>query len=122
MIGRLLADADLKRSILTGFLRRNHAISFRRAEEVPLEGLADPLVLAIAATEDRVLVSHDIKTLPSHFRLFIRRRRSPGLILIAQQLAIGTAIEKLLQICGAGEPGDLENRICLLPSLLIYRS
>ena len=122
MIGRLLADADLKRSILTGFLRRNPAISFKRAEEVPLEGLADPLVLAIAATEDRVLVSHDIKTLPSHFRLFIRRRRSPGLILIAQQLAIGTAIEKLLLICGAGEPGYLETRICLLPSLLIYRS
>lgn len=54
MIGRLLADADLKRSILTGLLRRNPAIGFKRAEEVPLEGLTDPVVLAIAAGENRV--------------------------------------------------------------------
>jgi hypothetical protein len=30
------------------------------AEAVPLEGLADPVVLALAAEEGRVLVSHDV--------------------------------------------------------------
>ena len=121
MIIRLLADADLKRAILTGLVRRNPEIDFKRAEEVPLEGLSDPVVLAIAASENRVLVSHDVTTLPGHFRQFVSGRGSPGAILIPQQLAIGAAIENLLLVCDACEPRDLANQIRLIPSLTMYR-
>ena len=85
-----------------------------------MEGLTGPVVLAIAASENRVLVSHDVSTLPGHFRLFVRRRNSPGLILIPQQLTVGLAIESLLLVCDACDAGDLENRICLIPSLAMY--
>lgn len=120
MIGRLLADADLKRAILTGLLRRNPEIDFKRAEEVPLEGPADPIVLGVAAIGNRVLVSHDVSTLAGHFRQFVRGRGSPGVILIPQLLAIGAAIESLLLVCDACDPRDLEKRICLIPSLRMY--
>jgi hypothetical protein len=52
---RLQADADLKHAIVAGTLRRTASVDFRRAEAVPLEGLADPSVLALAAEEGRVL-------------------------------------------------------------------
>jgi hypothetical protein len=122
MIGRLLADADLKRAILTGILRRNPTINFKHAGQVPLEGLPDPIVLAIAANEDRVLVSHDVNTLPGHFSEFVRGRSSPGLVLIPQQLPVGAAIESLLILCEVCGMHELENRICLIPSLLIYQT
>lgn len=78
MIRRFLADADLNGSIISGVVRLNADLDFRRAEQVPLEGLADDVVLAIAAGESRVLVSHDVTTMPGHFPEFTRHRSSPG--------------------------------------------
>jgi hypothetical protein len=68
MIRRLLADADLNGAIVSGVMRRGSDIDFRRTEHVPLEGLPDETVLAIAAADRRVLVSHDVSTMPGHFR------------------------------------------------------
>lgn len=120
MILRLLADADLKSAIVTGVVRRNSTVDFRRAEEVPLEGLEDPRVLAEAARQGRVLVSHDVSTMPNHLHTMVVESTSPGVILIPQQLPVGEAIGLLLLVCETTEPEDIENRICLLPSLVMY--
>jgi hypothetical protein len=72
MIRRLLADADLNGAIVSGVVRRGGDIDFRRAEYVPLEGLQDDAVLAIAAADGRILVSHDVSTMPGHFREYVR--------------------------------------------------
>jgi len=120
MIRRLLADADLNMAIVAGVVRRNTEIDFQRAEEVPLEGLKDPVVLTVAAQQRRVLVSHDVSTMPDHFREFVRENSSPGVIVIPQELSIGKAIENVLLICEACDQWDLENRVCLVPSLVMY--
>lgn len=57
--------------------------------------MGDPLVLALAADLDRVLVSHDEDSMPVHFYRFVASRESPGLILIRQRMATGIAIEEL---------------------------
>ena len=62
------ADNDLERAIVNGVKRRQPAIDFQPAEEAQLEGLSDEDVLALAASEGRVLVSHDrqcLSTLPT---------------------------------------------------------
>jgi Domain of unknown function (DUF5615) len=121
VIPRLLADADLKSAIVSGTIRRNTELDFRRAQDVPLDALDDGRVLELAAEDNRVLISHDVNTMPVHFREFTRDRVSPGLILIPQQLNIGAAIESLLTICEACDGPDLENLIYLLPSMVMYR-
>ena len=123
MIRRLLADADLNLAIVAGVVRRNAEIDFKRAEAVPLEGLEDLAVLAIAAQGQRVLVSHDVSTMPGHLREFVGERSSPGVpgvIVIPQELSIGRAIEDVLLICEVCDSQDLENRVCLVPSLVMY--
>ena len=120
MIRRLLADSDLNLAIVAGVVRRNPEIDFKRAQEVPLEGLKDSTVLKMAAQEHRVLVSHDVSTMPGHLRDFARDRTSPGVVVIPQQLSVGKAIEDLLLIREACDPRDLENRVCLIPSLVMY--
>ena len=118
---RFQADADLRHAIIAGALRRTATLDFRRAEAVPLEGLEDPVVLANAAKDGRVLVSHDVNTMERHFRDFTSRQTSPGLILIPQKrVSIAQAIEGLVLVWEALEAADLENRICLIPSLVIY--
>jgi hypothetical protein len=120
MILRLLADADLNGAIISGVIRRNPELDFKRAEDVPLEGLDDQTVLDLAARDQRVLISHDVTTMPDHFRHYTRRNISPGLILVPQELSIGKAIENILVICEACNQDDIENRICLVPSLVMY--
>jgi len=47
--------------------------------------VADPKVLALAAEQDRILVSHDFKTMPRHFGDFLQARgSSPGVLLVPQ--------------------------------------
>ena len=118
---RFQADADLKHAIISGVLRRAASVDFRRTEAVPLEGLADPAVPAAAAQDGRVLVSHDVNTMEQHFREFTRNHASPGLILIPQKrISIGQAIESLVFVWDVLDAADLENHICLIPSLVIY--
>ena len=61
---RFLADADLNQKIVTGARRREPAIDFRSATDARLAGLHDRDVLALAAASNRVLVTHDMKSMP----------------------------------------------------------
>jgi hypothetical protein len=54
---RFLADADLDYAIDSGCKRREPAIDFLSANDANLEGVPDPTVLALAAEQDRILVS-----------------------------------------------------------------
>jgi hypothetical protein len=53
-------------------------MSFFHALEVGAAGKDDPEVLGIAANEGRILVSHDLRTMPGHFAEFIAGR--PALV------------------------------------------
>jgi hypothetical protein len=52
-------------------------------------------VLARAADDRRVLVTHDRRTMPSHFADFLQRRESPGVIIISQRVSVVRAIDEL---------------------------
>ena len=112
---RFQADADLNQIIVLATIRREPRIDFPTAEAAGLTGLKDPEVLAVAAREGRVLVSHDQKTMPRHFAEFIPHTPSPGLLLIPQYLPIATAVEDLLLIWFASEAEEWVNRIRYLP-------
>jgi hypothetical protein len=113
---RFLADADLNYAIVNGVLRREPAVDFQSALSAGLRGLQDAEVLARAAVENRVLISHDVGTMPAHFRAFRDAGRdSSGLFLIPQSLDVGTAIEELLLIWLASEASDWKNRLEWLP-------
>lgn len=86
MTVRYQADADLNQAIVTGVLRREPAIDFQTAFAAGLEGVEDSEVLEIAAQQERILVSHDRKTMPSEFATFIASNQSSGVIIISRKL------------------------------------
>ena len=113
---RFLADADLKKAIVSGVLRREPSIDFLTAQVAGLRGMKDPAVLTLAAGPRRVLVSHEAGTMPSHFRAFRDAGNvSAGVFLLPQTLDIGTAIEELLIIWIASDASEWENRLEWLP-------
>lgn len=115
MMIRFQADADLKQAIVTAARRRAPGLDFQPASAAQLEGLSDPEVLAVAARDGRILVSHDKRTLPQHFAEFIERQPSPGVVIVPQSLAIAAAVEELLLIWHASTPEEWTNRIVHLP-------
>jgi hypothetical protein len=73
--------------------------------------------LRIAAEDTRVLVSHDLKTLPRHFGKYIERHISPGVIIIRQEVTIRDAALWLQFFHEVGSAEDFINtiRIVSLP-------
>lgn len=113
---RFLADADLNKAIVSGVLRREPLLDFLAAQAAGLRRMTDPEVLALAAQPQRVLVSHDIGTMPAQFRAFRKAgRHNSGVFLITQSLDVGIAIEEILLIWLASEAAEWENRLEWLP-------
>lgn len=89
---RFQADADLNQIILLATVRREPAMDFQTAGAAGLAHRRDKEVLAIAAREGRVLVTHDQKTMPRHFAEFIATEPSAGLLVIPQHLAVAVSL------------------------------
>ncbi len=109
------ADADLNQAIVTGVLRQEPTIDFQTALVAGLEGVKDSEVLAIAAQQRRILVSHDRKTMPSEFAEFITSNHSAGVIIVSQKLPVEVAIEELLIIWAISSAEEWVDRIAKLP-------
>ncbi len=112
---RFQADADLNQIIVSAVLRRVPAIDFRTATAAGLAGLDDPEVLARAAGDGRILVTHDQTTMPRHFGEFAQAQHSPGLLVVPQHLPLRQVAEDLILIWTATEADEWTNRIAFLP-------
>jgi predicted nuclease of predicted toxin-antitoxin system len=112
---RFQADADLNQTILLAAIRREPGLDFQTAHQCGLISIADADVLARASDEDRILVTHDQRTMPSHFAEFIKRRESPGLLIVRQSLPVAQVVDDLLLIHAVTQPEEWINRIAFLP-------
>ncbi|MBI1747298.1 MAG: DUF5615 family PIN-like protein [Acidobacteria bacterium] len=112
---RFQADADLNQVIIKATIRHEPRIDFRTALTANLPGLRDKDVLALAARDGRVLVTHDRKTMPKHFADFITAETSTGVLIIPQRLSVAHAVEEITLIWTASEAEEWINRIYSLP-------
>jgi len=100
---RFQADNDLDQRIVIATKRLDPTIDFQTAHALKLHGVPDTLVLKRTAEAERILVSHDRRTLPEFFREFISTNSSPGLIIVAPRLPVGRAAELLHLLWAASE-------------------
>jgi predicted nuclease of predicted toxin-antitoxin system len=109
------ADADLKIQIIKAAKRLEPEIDFKTAYEADLSNKSDTEVLEVAAAENRVVVSHDRKTMPYSFAEFIQKAKSPGIIIIGQNKNIQRVVEDIALIWWVNEAEELANQILVLP-------
>lgn len=115
MTVRFQADADLNQVILLATIRREPAVDFQTAMAGGLEGLNDAEVLARAARDGRVLVTHDQKTMPRHFADFLATQSSPGVLIIPQHQPVAAVVDDLLLIWLASGAQEWVNTIRFMP-------
>jgi predicted nuclease of predicted toxin-antitoxin system len=108
---RFQTDSDFRIEIVDGLSRLDPRIECLTADEAGLRGVPDPRVLSAAAENNRILITHDRRTMPVHFGAFIQKRDCPGVIVIAQNVSTRTAIEELYLIWMVDEHEDYRNGI-----------
>lgn len=65
---------------------------------------------------NRVLLSHDVSTMTAAAYARIARGESlPGVMIVPQWLAIGTALDDLLLIAECSDSGEWAGRVVFLP-------
>jgi len=62
---RLASDENFNGDIVRGLLFRLPELNLFRVQDVGLGGAIDPVVLAWAAENDRIILTHDRATLPN---------------------------------------------------------
>jgi hypothetical protein len=91
-------------------------MDFRTAQAAQLDGVPDRAVLALAARDSRILVNHDVRTMPSHFWATLADGGTvPGVLIIPQQTPIARAIEELCPIWTVSEAEEWHGRLVWLP-------
>ncbi len=115
---RFQADADIRHAIVLAVRRRESAIDFASAADSGLEGLPDPEVLALAARQGRILITHDRRTMLDHFRAhLVRGKSSPGVFLVSQDAALGPVVDALVMVWAASDAEEWKDQVRHLPSL-----
>ena len=116
MTPRFLADENIDPDLVLGLRRRADDIDIVRVQDVGLRTLGDPEILQWAADEHRIVISHDIKTLPRFAADRITAGLPmPGLIVLRSSLNIAQAINELTVIAGASDAEEWNNQIVYLP-------
>jgi hypothetical protein len=75
----------------------------------------DPQLLGATRRIDRVLLSHDVLTIPGHFYELLSQlshgEHLPGVLLVAQEAPVGQALEWIAEVWGASRHEEWRDRL-----------
>src|SRR5688572_20334661 len=113
---RFLADENFNNEILRGLHRRIPDVEIIRAQDTELASQPDPDVLAWAAENGYIILSHDVNTMRGFFYDRLTADLPvPGLFLVQGDKPIGAVIESLELIIMASDESEWVGTIRFLP-------
>jgi predicted nuclease of predicted toxin-antitoxin system len=113
---KLLSDENFDGDILRGLLRRMPDLDVLRVQDIGLAQTPDPIILAWAAANQRILLTHDLKTLPDFAYDRVRAGElMPGVFLVSDQMPKGQAIEELLFAIQCLSAEEVKNQVRRFP-------
>lgn len=113
---RLLTDEDFNRDILRGVLRLVPDLDVLRVQDVGLMTAADPIILAWAAQERRIVLTHDASTMID--AAYQRARDGlpmPGMIAVRRLAPLAACIADVVLMAQAGLPQDFQDQVRYIP-------
>lgn len=93
---RLLTDENIDHRIVRALLRQLPALDWISVQSSGMTGFSDDWILEYASSEGRIVITHDIRTMPAHATDRIKQNLYlPGLIVVPDTLDIATAVNDL---------------------------
>jgi hypothetical protein len=112
-----LADENFDPDIVKGLLRLQPDLDIVRVQDVGLRTADDATILAWAADDGRVLLTHDVSTIsaPAYERVE-KGERMPGVVVVNDALSIGAMIRGILQMLQRTPDPEWEGLVRYLPT------
>jgi hypothetical protein len=112
----LLTDENFNGDIVRGLRRRRSGIDLLRVQDVGLSGAQDPPILEWAAHAGRIVLTHDVKTVPRYAYERVRAGMPmPGVWAVPRSVPLGRAIDDLLLLIECSREGEWEGQVLFLP-------
>ena len=113
---KFLADENFHNHVVRGARRRLPSLDLLRVHEVGLSGASDPAVLAWAAERERILLTHDVRTIwPSAESRMQRREPMPGILFVPQPFLLADVIRDILLVSESLTPEEVAGSWLYLP-------
>ena len=112
----LMADEDFNGRILRGLQRRLGNLDLVRAQEVGLMSADDVAILAWAAREGRIVLTHDVNTMTAAAYARVSAGETmAGVVVASQDLSIGNVIDEIVLIVECTEAAEWAGQVVFLP-------
>ena len=112
----LLADENFSHRILRGIRLRFKNVNLVVAQDSEVCGAGDPALLAWAAEQGRIVLTHDRQTMTKYAYDRVRSHQPmPGVIVVSDKIQVGEAIELLTMYIVCGMSKEFENSVTYIP-------
>jgi predicted nuclease of predicted toxin-antitoxin system len=113
---RVFVDRDFDHDILRGLRLHLPNLDAITALHAGLDRKSDGEILAWAAAQSRVVVTHDRNTMPAHAYERVRKGEPmAGVFLIPQEMPVGKAISELEVLIACSLEGEWSQLVVFLP-------
>jgi hypothetical protein len=113
---RFAVDENFNNDVMRGVQRRNPAVDMVRVQDAALSGAEEPAILEWAASEGRVLLTHDASTMTHHaYERVWNGQRMPGVFEVSRKVSVRVAIEEILILADCRLENEWEGQVRYLP-------
>jgi predicted nuclease of predicted toxin-antitoxin system len=113
---RLLADENFNDDIVRGLLLRQPDLDIVRVQDAGLAGAEDPDVLAWAAQNHRIVLTHDRATISDYaYERMAAGEEMAGVFILNDRFPVGRAIEEILLMVVCTEQAEWSGRAVHVP-------
>ena len=113
---RLVSDEDVHDDIVRGLRRREPNLDIVRAVDIGLNHTADPIILAWAASHERVLITGDLNTMVGFaWGRVLSAQPMPGILALLENVGVARVIDdiRLVALCYAAE--EIKDQVLFIP-------
>jgi hypothetical protein len=115
-VPRVLTDNDFRQAITRGLARIVGDLDALTLREARLAEADDPDVLRFAAAQSRMLLTHDVNTMPDEvYALSAAGQPVPRVALVPQDMPVGRAVEDLAILLSVSTDQDWQQLLFWLP-------
>jgi predicted nuclease of predicted toxin-antitoxin system len=112
----LLVDQNFNQHIVEGLMRRDPGLDLIQVRDIGLEVAPDPTILEWAAQHDRVLLTHDRRTIPPFaYARVAAGQKMPGVFLVSDDMPTGQAIDEILLAVHCLAPDECKDIVKYFP-------
>lgn len=112
----LVSDENFNGDIVRGLFLCYPNLDLLRVQDVGLKEANDPDILAWAAINERIILTHDRATMPDFaYARLVSEEPMAGMFIVNDRMPIRQAIDELILLIGVSDQAEWKKTVLYLP-------